>query len=145
MIVERKSMFRDNICWSTEQRWPNPPPGLGTVEDDTREGKYRRSYRPHSKIKLTVFHNCHSIHPTTTKSGRAVRKPERFHQVLFLERSALKEGGSVGYGEMWLRTGDSRELLKSSSKLHWTFYEFKLRLFRLYKDHRCLNSIICEW
>ena len=34
---------------------------------------------------------------TTTGSGRAIRKPARFHRVLCPECSALKEKGSVGY------------------------------------------------
>ena len=53
-------MFLDSFHQSVGQRWVSPLPGLGTVEDDTREGKYGRSYRPHSKMRLIMF-NCFPI------------------------------------------------------------------------------------
>jgi len=61
MIVERKSMFLNSFHQSVGQRWVSPLPGLGTVEDDTRERKYGRSYHPHSKMRLTMFQNCFPI------------------------------------------------------------------------------------
>ena len=81
------------------------------MEEDTREGKIQKKLPPPLQDKTDhvsqLLPDSPAITTSTTRSGHAIKKPARFRQVFCPECLALKEGGSVGYGETRLRTGDS--------------------------------------